>query len=130
MARTIADGALSAPTPSTSSLRTPVRDHRPVASSNMAFLESLKAQFRPSDNQEGPPVPVLSRDKESAPSDDGSSVKHETVPVAAAGVAKVEAVQVVYGKYGKYFLWAGLAMMMIVLYVIPLDHRTVSLAGR
>ena len=35
--------------------------------------------------------------------------------VPVAGVAKVEAIQAVYGKYGKYCLWAGLAMMMIVL---------------
>lgn len=89
----------------------------------MAFLEALKAQFRPSDNLEGPPVPALTQDPNSTPSDDGSSVKHETAPPAAAvaGVAKVEAVQAVYGKYGKYFLWVGLAMMMIVLCVMLVE---------
>ncbi|KAI0702931.1 major facilitator superfamily domain-containing protein [Cerioporus squamosus] len=89
----------------------------------MALLEALKAQLRPSDSLEDPPVPALPKDTDFTPSDDGSSVKHKTgVTTTAAGVAKVEAVQAVYGKYGKYFLWAGLAMMMIV---FELDNSTV-----
>ncbi|KAI9730435.1 MAG: hypothetical protein M1834_005945 [Cirrosporium novae-zelandiae] len=39
-----------------------------------------------------------------------------------AGVVKVEAIQAVWGQNGKYFLWAGLAMMMII---FELDNSTI-----
>ncbi|GES58260.1 siderochrome-iron transporter [Aspergillus terreus] len=51
------------------------------------------------------------------------SVQEDRSPEQSAGVVKIEAVEAVGGRKGRYFLYAGLAMIMIV---YELDNSTVG----
>lgn len=99
----------------------------------MGILSTIKAQLQPKEAE----VTTLATPIENSISTDSSTevVRDEEKAVGvtteaegsveafdASGVARIEAVQAVWGKNGKYFLWAGLAMMMLM---FELDNSTV-----
>ncbi|KAL3422603.1 ENB1 protein [Phlyctema vagabunda] len=98
----------------------------------MGFLDSLKGQLRPQAVEQSTARPESERRvSDTAIKQEGQQTSEENVGVDVtdpddnidvSGVAHIEAIQVVWGKHGKYFLWAGLAMMMLM---FELDNSTV-----
>jgi hypothetical protein len=101
----------------------------------MRFVDSSEERRRPSPLISHPAAEMLAvEDRQSSDKldieENTINTSDSTTPAhdadAPVGVAKVEAIQAVYGKYGKYCLWAGLAMMMIVLSVSLLSSDRLS----
>ncbi|EJD39292.1 MFS general substrate transporter [Auricularia subglabra TFB-10046 SS5] len=67
---------------------------------------------------------MSSEDESKHPPSVDTASAHDGAPQDAApesGVRKIEAIQAVWGAYGRYYLWLGLAMMMII---FELDNAT------
>lgn len=107
----------------------------------MGFLNTIRGRIKSGNRGhiEAAIVPVCVSDEENPPVEkkrqDGATIqkvytgpahtrenKALITPAAPSGVARIEAVQQVWGRHGKYFLWAGLAMMMLI---FELDNSTV-----